>query len=658
MAILNTPNMAGDVAVAQSLENSAVPDTGEINPFQRLPISRPEIAEAYQTLLRYRQAKASLEHELIDTQRWYTLRQWEYLRNQETKKGNKQVEPTSAWLFNSIANRHASAMDNYPAANILPREEGDKGEAKALSSIIPVILDQCEFEKTYSAVMDDKFESGTGVYGVFWDKAKHNGLGDISIECVDLINLFWEPGITDIQKSKNLFFVSLVDNDLLEEKYPELKDKLAGPSLQLPKYIYDDTVETSGKSTVIDWYYKKNAGGKTVLHFCKFIGGWPDPLFATENNPQEYPNGWYDHGLYPFVVDAAYRRKGTIAGFGYVSIAKSAQEYIDRGDQAILQNLLHNARPRHFIRNDGGVNEKEYADVTNDFVHVDGQLGQDSIIPITPSPLNGLYVNILANKVQELKETTGNRDVNTGGTSHGVTAASALAAMQEAGARLDRDMGKGSYRAYRGVTYLIIELIRQFMDQPRWFRILGERGAQEFIEYSNAGIAPQPQGQLVNGVPMEMGIEVGYRIPEFDIEVTAEKQSPYSKMSQNELALQLYGSGFFAPQNADAALAALDMMDFDRKDFVEQKIQMNGTLLQMLQQTQQIAIQLAAQLDMEHGTNLAMQMQQQFAAFAGGAGGGAGVAPPPDLERLKGPEKESGVTANARARVAESTTPR
>ena len=653
---------AGDMAVAQSLDMSAVPDTGMIEPFQRLPISGPEIQEAYQTLLKYREGKASLEHRLLENQKWYTLRQWEYLRIKEHERNPKQVEPTSAWLFNSIANRHASAMDNFPSANILPREEGDKGEAKALSAVIPVVMDQCNIEQTYSDIMDDKYESGTGMYGVFWDSSKQNGLGDIEFTNVDLLQLFWEPGITEIQDSRNVFYVSIMDNDLLEEQYPELRDKLGGPVLEVPRYTFDDTVDTSDKSTVVDWYYKKRVvmgpdqPAKTVLHYCKFVAGQTEPLFASENDPEYTERGWYDHGMYPFIPDRAYRCKGTITGFGYVDIAKSAQEYIDRGDQAILQNMLFNARPRHFIRNDGSVNEQEYADVTKDFVHVDGNLGQDSVLPVSTNPLNDLYVQILLNKVNELKETTGNRDVNTGGTTSGVTAASAIAAMQEAGSRLDRDGNKGSYRAFRKVVYMTIELIRQFYDTPRWFRILGDRGMEEFIQYSNAGIMPQPQGQLVGGVPMEMGVEVGYRLPMFDIEVSAEKQSPYSKVAQNELALQLYAAGFFAPNNSDAALAALDMMDFDRKQFVVDKIQQNGTLLDMLVQTQQLAIQLAQQLDGEHGTNLAEQMAQQFQMFGQAQGMQAGpVEKPPELPGS--PKQESHVTRKARERVAESTNP-
>lgn len=658
---------SGDVAVAQSLDMSAVPydrtGPGNIEPFQRLPISKPEIAEAYQTLLNYKSHKANLERRLIDNQQWYKLRQWECMRNNsEAQKKGEQVEPVSAWLLNSIANKHADAMDNFPAANILPREAGDKQEAKILSSIIPVILDQCEFEGTYSQVMDDKIESGTGVYGVFWDASKNNGLGDIDITCVDLINLFWESGITDIQQSRNVFYVTLQDNDILEEEYPQLKDKLSNPTIDVSRYIYDDTIDNNDKSAVVDWYYKKrNSNGKTLLHYCKFIAGQDEPLFATENDPEYAERGWYDHGLYPFVFDILMRCKGTPTGFGYIDIGKSAQEYIDRGDKAILQNMLFNARPRHFIRTDGGVNEQEFADATKDFIHVDGNLGTDSIMPVQPNPLSQLFVTIVSNKIQELKETTGNRDVTTGGTTGGVTAASAIAAMQEAGNRLSRDNNKGGYRAYRKVIFLCIELIRQFFDMPRYFRILGQNGAEEFVEYSNAGIVPQPQGTMVDGVPMEMGVEVGYRLPVFDIEVTAEKQSPYSKMAQNELALQFYSAGFFAPNNADAALACLDMMDFDRKDFVTQKIEQNGTLYQMLVQTQQIALQMAVALDAANGTQLAPQLQAQFAqagtTLPGSAKPGAEAAQ--QLDALGGQaNRESSGVRNARTRMAESTAPR
>ena len=527
------------------------------------PIGPDRLRRARQDLNRYREGKANLERRVIENEQWYRLRHWECIR----RGAGSQVEPTSGWLFNAIANKHAEAMDNYPSPNVLPREEGDREKAQALGSILPVILQQEDFEDTYDRVMDDKLKSGTGIYGVFWDPEKLEGLGDISIRRIDILNLYWEGGITDIQQSRNVFYLRLWDNDLLLERYPQLEGKLSGAAEQGNRYVYDDRVDTADKSAVIDWYYKKRQGGKTVLHYCKFVGD--TVLFATENEEDYRDRGWYDHGLYPFVLDPMFRTAGSPCGFGYIDVAKSAQEYVDRGNQAILQNLLANARPRHFIRADGAVNEEEYGDMTRDFVHVDGNLGEDSIKPISGKSLSDIYVTVIANKIDELKEVTGTRDVTTGGTVHGVTAASAIAAMQEAGSKLSRDSNMASYRAFRKVCLMAVELIRQFYDLPRAFRILGPQGGVEFITFSNAGLKPQDQG-------VELGVELGMRTPLFDIEISAEKQSPYSRLSQNEMAMQFYSAGLFDPARSTEALTALDMMDFNGKSALVEKVRENG----------------------------------------------------------------------------------
>ena len=612
-------------------------------------IGREQVQAAQQTLNRYKEGKANLERRIVENEQWYKLRHWECMRKSE----QGQVEPSSGWLFNAIANKHADAMDNFPSPNVLPREEGDKGEAEMLSSILPVIMEQNDFEETYDNVWDYKLKAGTGIYGIFWDKEKMNGLGDITIKKVDIINLFWESGITDIQRSRNLFHVELMDNDLLLGVYPQLQGKLGGSTMDISKYIYDDKVDTNNKSAVVDWYYKKrNAQGKVVLHYCKYVND--EVLFATENDPQFAERGWYDHGQYPFVFDPLFSVEGTPCGFGYIDVGKSAQEYIDRCDQAIIKNMLANAKPRHFIRTDGSVNEEEYADLDKDFVHVDGNLGQDSIMPVQGKPLNDIYVAVKVNKIDELKEVTGNRDVSTGGTSSGATAASAIAAMQEAGSKLSRDNNKASYRAFRKVCLMVIELVRQFYDMPRCFRIMGANGAQRFVEYSNANIQPQFQG-------IEMGVDMGYRLPLFDIEITAQKQSPYSKMSQNEMALQFYQAGFFNPEMSDQALACLDMMDFDRKQFIMQKVSQNGTMYQQILQLQQTLLMMAKALDQVKGTNMADQVA---AGILGGAVpapmmGGEGAGKVEETEALGGKEgpKEASNTKKARQRVAESTDP-
>lgn len=614
------------------------------------PITQETVALAEETLRKYKDGKANLENRIIENEQWWKLRHWETIRKNQAKGANKEPEPTSAWLFNSLANKHADAMDNYPSASVLPREQSDNASAEQLSEILPVIIEQNGYKKTYSAKWWYKLKQGSACEGVFWNPQKYNGLGDIEIKKIDLLNLFWEPGIENIQDSRNIFHVCLRDNDVLSQEYPQLKGKLGGKTIETSQYIYDDNIDTSEKSVVVDWYYKRLVGSRTVLHYCKFCNG--EVLFASENDPQYAESGFYNHGKYPFVFDTLFPEEGSLVGFGYLDIMKDPQMQIDKYDQAFMQSAVAASRRRFFINAASGkINEKEFLDVSNPFVHVDGRLGEDSIKEITMTPLNDIYVALRTNKIDELKETSGNRDFSQGSTTSGVTAASAIAALQEAGSKLSRDMIQTSYDSYEEVLYLCIELIRQFYDAPRSFRITGKSGEQEFVSYDNRAI--QPEGERT-----EFGIDMSGRMPIFDIKVRAQRNNPFSRLSHNELALQFYSSGFFNPEMTDQALACIDMMDFEGKDSVVRKISQNGTMYEQLKTMQQQLMQMAQIVDAQNGTTIGSQMASAFSGGVPMANAGAGGGELESNALGESRADEHATAENAREKAASAAEPR
>ena len=522
---------------------------------QRPRIGAEEVRRAADILRRYHAGKRQLEQRIIDNEQFWKLRHWQQMEKTGQGGNPADPQPTSGWLVNCILSKHADAMDCYPEPTVLPREPGDREEAGKLTRILPVILKKNGFKRTYSSAWWYKLKSGCAVYGVFWDAGKLNGLGDISIRRMDLLNLFWEPGVTDVQDSPHFFSTELQDRETLEERYPQAKGKADRGGWTLSRYLYDDAVDTSGKVLVVDWYYHTRENGRRVLQYCKFVGD--TVLYATENDPDMRDRGWYDHGRYPFVFDVLFPEEGTPAGYGYVDLCKSPQKQIDLMNQAILKNTLASATPRFFVRSDGAVNENEYADWTRPFVHTNGNLGSDSIAPIQTAGLDSVYVAILQSKIAEMKETAGNRDVANGGTAGGVTAATAIAALQEAGGKLSRNMIDDGYEAFSDVVTLCIELIRQFYSLPRQFRLLGVMGQEEFVSYDSRGLQPQA---------VDDGVVSGYRVPEFDLEVSAQDENPYKTMEYNQLALQLFQMGFFRADMADQALRCLELMDFKNKD--------------------------------------------------------------------------------------------
>ena len=597
-------------------------------------IGAEQVRQAAEVLRKYRLGKQNLDRRIIDNEQFWKLRHWEQMEKSGEGGNPQDVRPASGWLVNCILSKHADAMDSYPEPTVLPREPGDRKEAEVLSRVLPVILKNNKFKRAYSQAWWNKLKSGCAVYGVFWDGGKLHGLGDIDIRSMDVLNLFWEPGVQDIQESEHFFSTELTPNRRLEEQYPELAGKLGRSGGQVSRYLYDDKVDTSEQSLVVDWYYHTVEQGRRVLQYCKFVG--ENVLYATENDPEMAGKGWYDHGQYPFVFDVLFPEEGTPCGYGYVDLCKSAQKQIDLMNQAILKNTLAAATPRFFIRADGAVNENEYADWTRPFVHTNGNLGADSIAPIRVPALDSVYVAVLQNKIAEMKETAGNRDVMSGGTAGGVTAATAIAALQEAGGKLSRNMIDDGYEAFAQVLTLCIELVRQFYDMPRQFRLLGKKGV-EFASFDNRSLRPRA---LLTG---------GYRVPEFDLEVSAQNETPYKTMEYNQLALQLFQMGFFRSDMAEQALRCLELMEFKNKDALTEVIREGQKETKQKAWLTEALRRTVVMLDKVQGSHLAEALERELAdtAGSGSAGGAANVQ-----------VRKSDAVAQQRARTQQAVRPR
>lgn len=553
----------------------------------------------------------------------------------------KTTRSVSAWAVNSILNKHADIMDSFPKPNILPREADDEEEAKILTDIVPVTLEQNDYEEVYRTMGWDFCIDGAAITGVFWDNAKRDGMGDVSINNIDVHNIFWKPGIKDLQDSDKVYYVSLEDIDVVKARFPELAEYIGPQDMgRVTKYLHDDNIDTTHCTEVINMYYKKTVGvpiyadgmdeegkptqilmhtvPKTLLHLAIIVGN--KLAFCSENEPG-YEEGFYEHGKFPFVIRRAFPIKDTPWGFGYLDIMKNPQMYIDAMDDDIIRIADMKARPRFWAKKNANIDVNKFADWNQQIVEVaTGELG-DSIRQIDVSDVPSGIMNHRINKIDELKETSGNRDFSQGSTQSGVTAASAIAALQEAGSKLSRDVNKELYRAAREEYYLVIELIRQFYSEPRSYRVTSESGDYRFVQYSNANLV-EADTTMPDGT-------VRHRRPIFDIQVTAEKQSPFSRAAQNETIKELYGMGLFQPENAVPALVCLDGMDFEGKDKIKQQVQANAIMLQQFQAAMQL-IQQQAMMDPAFGM-MAMdaglidpqmmmaqqQMQQQAGAQQG-----------------------------------------
>lgn len=556
-------------------------------------VTDDDVKAAMDRCIRYWGSMKNFNDRLMTNEEYYRQR-YSYYKSTDDRRS--LPEKGSAYLLNAIINKVADMMDNYPEATILPREESDETTSSLLSKIIPAVLDRNSFKEVYYDCALEMVKNGTAVFGIFWNPLKDN-IGEVEIRRIDPLNMRWEPGVKDIQDSKEVFVLAEYDVETLRDLYPEqLSDVTGGTSpSELAHYTSDDDPDLASKAIVYDWYYKKTTavviGGqsfpKTVLHYAKFCEG--KLLYASENDPT-MQDGWYDDGEYPFVFENMYPIKGQPYGFGLIDMMREPQEYIDKLDKALLQNVLANSRPRWFSKEGGGINMNEFMDFNQLIVHYTGD--PTSLIAVGSTPLPTIYAEILENKKEELKENAGNRDFSQGTTSGGVTAASAIAALQEASSKTSRTTNQIAYEAFKRVIKMVIERMQQFYTVPRAFRIV-ENNETQYLQVgvsrdtagARADMAELRPGSIYD---MTLGQYMGGRKPIYDIDIGAEKASPYSRVAQNEFAKELFQLGVFNPQLADQTVPMLQMMDFDDKDKVMQIVSKNQQLYLQNQQMQQL----------------------------------------------------------------------
>lgn len=492
-----------------------------------------EALEAYRT---YKQDREPLITRIRDNEAFYR-------KSYERLYGGISSEMIcdTPFIFSAIENCRADAIDNYPNANIIEREPEGTKAAELLSKVVEAQLEISDFKSVYKENVRNKLKYGTAVYGVFYDEREKS----IDIRSIDLLDIYVDMHIPEVEDSKFVFINAAMENDLLRKQYPEF-ERLFDGDAQIE--TIRDTHLLKNRTIVTDCYYKKLDGS---VHMMKLCDG--NVIAATEDMAG-YEKGLYSHGRYPIVFDRLYPCENSPFGFGMIDIGKSTQVTIDKLDSAITENIMCASKPRYLSKRNGGINEEEFTDISKSIVHYEGDT--DALRAIDHSVINEYYLTHRERKKDELKEILANRDFQQGSTTGGVIAASAIETLRQAGEKRSRAIIGDTYDSFKQIVYMVIELMRQFFETERMYRINDSMGRKSFAKFSNKMLYKTDAS------------EAGIRLRElmFDINVVVQRENPYSRENINKTLLELWTNGLFEAENRDTAVVALKNMQFDGKE--------------------------------------------------------------------------------------------
>lgn len=523
------------------------------------PEERELISRIYSLFEEFRSAYGAEWERQESNDRLYRGDHWEEVWTEDPN----EPRPTTPIIQSTVENVKADLMDNFPEAIIQPENPQDEQVAKVVEALIKQNHDASSYNKEYKKSAHDLLVIGWTAQEVGYDPLLNNGIGGAYIRHVDAHNILFDPQCSDIQDGRAVIKVASRTVQWLEQQYPQFAGEFAGDeyTLQQDKELtYDQT-----KSVLLLEYWWREFDPDTQrfkVHMAKAAG-----RKLLEDSREQKPEGYFAHGQYPFVVTTLFPRKGSALGYGFADMLGDQQRYSDKLDQIVLKNAYMASRIKLLVSRNSGIDEADIRDWSREYIEGD-QIGDTSIRWFQTSPLPQYILQYIENIRQSIKEESGANDFSRGNTASGVTAASAIAALQEASSKRSRMAARQMHEAYKDAVRLEIEVEREFNTLPREV-LLTIDGEQQVATFESAML--EKQGQYGNRIPME-----------FFISIKVQRENRWSQMAQNELVLQMVQLQVIPPSQA------VELMVFEGREAI---------LTKMRQQPQQMNPEEAAAIE-------------------------------------------------------------
>jgi len=454
-------------------------------------------------------------------------------------KEPNEPQPVTPTLFSTLEAMLADVMDCYPEALIMGVEPRDDAMAERLTHLIKFVLKRRNHRKVYREKSRSALIKGTSVQEVFWDPAIGGGMGDVSVREWDIANFAWDPKFEDIQQGRAVFKVGFYPRSWYKTHYPQQAELIKGDEYALRGEMDYVTSDRSQEIMLLEYWRREYLPEERRyrVHFSKLAGG-----ALLEDSRAMHPEGIYAHGMYPFIVEPLYPLSGQPVGLGVVDVLKNLQQYADQLDQIIMKNALTASKMKLLVNRSADIDEPSLLNCDAELVR-GARIDEGAVRWMQTAPLSSYVLHYQQMKLQAIKEESGQNLFNRGESRGGVTAASAILALQEAGSKRSRLIIDQLFDGFERLVRMLISVIQENYTEQRFFRIDGNR--EQLFAYGGDG----------------------EREIDFDVSIHVQKQTAYTTLYQNELALQLLRVGVIQPADA------LEMMAFEGKEKILKRAQ-------------------------------------------------------------------------------------
>ena len=421
-------------------------------------------------------------------------------------------------LKSTFNNCVADQMDNMPEAVMLPETKEMENVAEDLTDIVRFVLSQNQYESLHRRRVEDCFCTGTSVTQVAWDSDMDGGRGNVALVRWPIEAFLWDPAAENLQDGRAVFKVSWHPMSWFEQHYPE----------QYP-FIGSDEAEYSGlgvaaaqeesrpadeqRAMLIEYWYR--------LYDAKLRRYTVNVAYLAGGAVLSHHTDVYRHGKYPFVLDVYTPIEGLPVGDGMVQELAPMMRYVNRYASYIDMNLRMASKGRLLVDRNAGLDKEALLDWETDVVEGD-RIDPGALQWMQTQPFGGMATRQMMQLQADIKQDSGQNQFSRGETVGGVTAASAISALQEAGGKITRLRTHVFNQGFREIAAQVMWLISQFYDCRRVLYITGRQvnaDPERLFGKSLPGVTPPPP---------------------YTVQVQVQRRNPLRQQAQNDLFLQAY----------------------------------------------------------------------------------------------------------------------
>ena len=526
-------------------------------------------------------------------------------------RNDRKPRMSTPMITSCIENIKADLMDELPEAVILPDAAGDAPmvTAKVLTKVVEQELDACDWEGEYVKGVQDFLQDGWCVFEAGHDPLLNNGLGGSYIRYVMNKNFMCDPQTPNLQDGRACFVLDVKPWDWFKQHYPEIFPFMTGDEGLIETDRIDSTTEPERVKSlrlIEIWLKEFNAEKKTTaVHFVKVAGHQ-----VIEDSKLTYERGYYEHGLFPFRICTLYPQKGSALGLGICDLFKDTQRYADKLNAILLENALRARTPRLFIQ-EGLVDIEDVRDFSREAIEVQGNL-EAAVKWMDTQPLPSYMMNFAQMMQQSIKNEAGSNDQSRGQTAGGVTAASAITALQDMSTKRSRLEARELQRGFKECVRMMIEIMREKDIVPRDI-VVTIAGQPAILPFDSRSLFRD------NGEGRKVPIEAA-------ITIKTSRQTRFSRMAHNELVLQFVNMF----QGTADPLIMMEALEMDDKEQIIDQIRkaQNAGMLALQQQNAEMQQQLAMMSEELSKYQSAMKQIQDGLSSPSGAEAAPPAQPP------------------------------